>query len=33
MLRFFYADQLHHHAHLSQTMFRDRADQFRTRLG
>ena len=33
MLRFFYADQLHHHVHLSQTMFRDRADQFRTRLG
>ncbi|MCZ4255103.1 autoinducer synthase [Sulfitobacter sp. G21635-S1] len=33
MLRYLYADQLHHHPRLARQMFRDRADQFRTRLG
>ncbi len=33
MLRYLYADQLHHHPQLARQMFRDRADQFRTRLG
>ena len=33
MLRYIYADSLHHHPSLAETMFRDRADQFRTRLG
>ena len=33
MLRYLYADQLHHHPKLAQGMFRDRADQFKTRLG
>lgn len=33
MLRYLYADQLHLHPQLARAMFRDRADQFRTRLG
>ena len=33
MLRYLYADQLHHHPTLARAMFRDRADQFKTRLG
>lgn len=33
MLRFLYADQLHHYPKLARSMFRDRADQFKTRLG
>lgn len=33
MLRYLYADQLHHHPTLARGMFLDRADQFRTRLG
>lgn len=33
MLRYIYADQLHHYPKLAQTMFRDRADQFSNRLG
>ena len=32
MLRYVYADQLNAHPKLAETMFRDRADQFRTRL-
>ena len=32
MLRYIYADQLHNHSKLAATMFRDRADQFKTRL-
>jgi acyl homoserine lactone synthase len=33
MLRYLYADELHRHAKLAECMFRDRADQFQTRLG
>lgn len=33
MLRYFYADQLHQYPKLARQMFRDRADQFKTRLG
>jgi len=33
MIRYLYGDQLAQHAKLRDTMFRDRADQFRTRLG
>ena len=33
MLRYIYADQLHNFPRLRDTMFRDRADQFHTRLG
>ncbi|MEP5728414.1 MAG: acyl-homoserine-lactone synthase [Sulfitobacter sp.] len=33
MLRYLYADQLHRHPKLATGMFRDRADQFKTRLG
>lgn len=33
MLRYLYADQLEQHPKLRDTMFRDRADQFKTRLG
>lgn len=33
MIRYLYADQLHQHPKLRDTMFRDRADQFKTRLG
>lgn len=33
MLRYIYADQLHNHPKLARTMFQDRADQFRVRLG
>lgn len=33
MLRFIYANDLHKHARLADAMFRDRADQFKTRLG
>lgn len=33
MLRYLYADQLHRHPALARAMFRDRADQFKTRLG
>ena len=33
MLRYLYADQLDRHPKLRDTMFRDRADQFKTRLG
>lgn len=33
MLRYLYADQLHRFPKLARTMFRDRADQFRERLG
>ena len=32
MLRYLYADQLDQHPHLADTMFRDRASQFRDRL-
>ena len=32
MLRYLYADQLEHYPDLADQMFRDRADQFRTRL-
>ncbi len=32
MLRYLYADQLHHHPRLANTMFRDRAQQFHARL-
>jgi acyl homoserine lactone synthase len=33
MLRYIYANDLHTHEKLARTMFEDRADQFRTRLG
>lgn len=33
MLRYVYAHDLHNHADLARSMFRDRADQFKTRLG
>ncbi len=33
MLRYLYADQLHQHPKLADAMFRDRADQFKERLG
>jgi len=33
MLRYVYADELHKFPKLAETMFRDRADQFQTRLG
>lgn len=33
MLRYIYADQLIHHPKLARSMFQDRADQFRERLG
>jgi N-acyl-L-homoserine lactone synthetase len=33
MLRYIYADSLHQHPRLARTMFEDRADQFKTRLG
>jgi acyl homoserine lactone synthase len=33
MLRYLYADQLHQHRDLARSMFQDRADQFKTRLG
>lgn len=33
MIRYLYADQLHQHPKLRDSMFRDRADQFKTRLG
>ena len=33
MIRYLYADQLHRHTKLRDSMFRDRADQFKTRLG
>ncbi len=33
MLRYVYGDDLHRFPHLADTMFRDRADQFKTRLG
>lgn len=33
MLRYIYANELHRHPKLARTMFLDRADQFRTRLG
>ncbi|WP_264210927.1 acyl-homoserine-lactone synthase [Leisingera thetidis] len=33
MLRYIYGHNLRHHADLAQSMFRDRADQFKTRLG
>lgn len=33
MLRYIYADQLSRHKKLAESMFRDRADQFKTRLG
>lgn len=33
MLRYLYADQLHQRPKLRDTMFRDRADQFKARLG
>lgn len=33
MLRYLYADQLHQHPKLADAMFRDRADQFKARLG
>lgn len=33
MLRYLYADQLCQHPKLARTMFQDRADQFKTRLG
>ncbi|OAN68980.1 autoinducer synthase [Sulfitobacter sp. EhC04] len=33
MLRYLHADQLHNHPRLAGQMFRDRADQFRNRLG
>ena len=33
MLRYMYGDQLNRHPHLAHAMFRDRADQFKARLG
>jgi acyl homoserine lactone synthase len=33
MLRYIYGDSLHHFPHLRDTMFKDRADQFKNRLG
>ncbi|MEX0368256.1 MAG: acyl-homoserine-lactone synthase, partial [Ruegeria sp.] len=33
MLRYIYADELHKYPKLREGMFRDRADQFKTRLG
>ncbi len=33
MLRYVYADELHRYSLLSEGMFKDRADQFKTRLG
>lgn len=33
MLRYIYADKLYQHPKLARSMFQDRADQFRTRLG
>ena len=33
MLRYIYADSLHRHPLLAETMFKDRADQFKARLG
>lgn len=33
MLRYIYSDDLHHYPKLGHSMFRDRADQFHTRLG
>jgi acyl homoserine lactone synthase len=33
MLRYIYANDLHNHPKLARTMFEDRADQFKTRLG
>jgi len=33
MLRYLYGSELHQHANLAKTMFRDRADQFAKRLG
>ena len=33
MIRYLYADQLNTHPKLRDSMFRDRADQFKTRLG
>ena len=33
MLRYVYADDIHHFPRLADSMFRDRADQFATRLG
>lgn len=33
MLRYIYGNDLHKHPRLSETMFKDRADQFKTRLG
>ncbi|ABG31266.1 autoinducer synthase [Roseobacter denitrificans] len=33
MIRYLYADQLNQHPKLRDSMFRDRADQFKTRLG
>lgn len=33
MLRYVYADELHKYPKLAEGMFRDRADQFKTRLG
>lgn len=33
MLRYLYADQLHRHPRLARSMFQDRADQFKERLG
>ena len=33
MLRYLYADELHKYPKLAEGMFRDRADQFKTRLG
>ncbi|WP_170475009.1 acyl-homoserine-lactone synthase [Ruegeria arenilitoris] len=33
MLRYLYADELHKHPALADGMFKDRADQFKTRLG
>lgn len=33
MLRYLYADQLHRHPRLAKSMFLDRTDQFKERLG
>ncbi len=33
MLRYLYADELHRFPTLAEGMFKDRADQFKTRLG
>ena len=33
MIRFVYGDELHKYPYLKQTMFQDRADQFKRRLG